>query len=413
MANLTNNFTLSWPTTKVTTTLSGSTLSIGVSHREFVNSRNGGSNVRWKEKIRRGENATTDFDGTLQTITDDKSGSFMLRDTWSTTGQLMQQIVASGQPPTPETGGTQTSAPTADNLALRLILKAIRDQRSSFQGGVFLGELRETLTMLASPAKALRNGLNSYLSTAVKRARKGKLKTKQRILAETWLEYSFGWSPLLNDIKEASQAYLKHTERILTNRLTRVGKENSHTKLQTNAPGSNFHQVPIRITRESMTETMVIYRCGLRIAGQGASPEISVLERAGLTFRDFIPTVWELIPGSFLVDYFTNIGEMINAGATFTGDVIWVNKTIRSTNVFRRICVPDESASFDDGVTRRVISGTPSTYETRHKTVIRRVPLLTYPSFQVGIPGKPVQWMNLAALTVGARKASASLNPRF
>lgn len=42
---------------------------------------------------------------------------------------------------------------------------------------------------------------------------------------------------------------------------------------------------------------------------------------------NFIPTIWEVIPWSWLIDYFLNVQQIIEAGVTATGNV---QETIRS-----------------------------------------------------------------------------------
>jgi len=409
MPTTTRSQTISFINLVTTTNVNGSSVSMSSHKTTFESTKSGGGQARWRELIQRGENATTAFTGTVSSLGETKSGSFKLVEVWSATGALQQEIVAVGVPPNIELGGTQSNAPTADNLALKYLYRAIGDQRTSFQGGVFLGEMRESLRMIMSPAKALRQGFNDYLSTAKKRGRTGSRKSKTKMLAETWLEYSFGWVPLASDIVGAAEAYVKHKEKILTNRITRLGNEESTTFHQVNAPGSNFGGVPTVVDKVSTTKTSVMYRVGIRYAGSGASPSISTLERFGLVTSQFVPTLWELLPYSFLVDYFTNIGDIIAAGATNTSDVIWVNKTIRSVNSLRQYIRPDVQASFDNGVTRRTISGTPGSYDTSKKTVIRSIPVLGFPSFSVSIPGRPTQWLNMAALAAGARNVSRSL----
>ena len=47
----------------------------------------------------------------------------------------------------------------------------------------------------------------------------------------------------------------------------------------------------------------------------------------GSSTRDFLPTVWELIPYSFVVDYFTNIGNMIDSLSIIESDIGWKDYT--------------------------------------------------------------------------------------
>jgi len=375
-----------------------------------VRTRTGYSNPKYQSQISAGENATTLLTGVFQSIEKLENGDFILHDFWASDGSLMQRIHATGfKPGFVEYGSASTSSTTADNMALKYLYRAIGDRRTSFQGGIFLAELGESLRMITSPAKALREGLNSYFRDVRKYAR-GSKKAKRKVLADTWLEYSFGWAPLVGDIKQGVDAYIKHKEKVLTNRLTRRGSESSVEFLNVDQPGSNFAGVPTRYSRSVARTVSVQYIVGLRFAGDGKSPDVGVFERAGLTLSQFVPTLWEVCPWSFLADYFTNIGDIINAGATNTSDVIWACKTVRSESIFTGSESPDSSVSFNNGSTARIVTGSPCTFVSKHVVVTRSIPVLSLPRFEVSVPGNPTQWINMAALGASARKLSRSLN---
>lgn len=101
------------------------------------------------------------------------------------------------------------------NRTLVGFLSNCRNAQTTFQGGVFVGEIRETLHQIIRPAKSIRKLINSYYTDAKHRTRKmrsGRRYTPIRItdankvLSDTWLEYSFGLSPLLQDVREGAQA---------------------------------------------------------------------------------------------------------------------------------------------------------------------------------------------------------------
>jgi len=51
-------------------------------------------------------------------------------------------------------------ATIASNHASRVALRKLREERTAFQGGIFLGELRESVKMILEPAKTLRKGVS-------------------------------------------------------------------------------------------------------------------------------------------------------------------------------------------------------------------------------------------------------------
>lgn len=72
-------------------------------------------------------------------------------------------------------------------------------------------------------------------------------------------------------------------------------------------------------------ESVVVYRGMVRIA-QDTIQEVH--RNLGLDLSSFAPTVWEVIPYSFVADYFTNIGDMIDAASFPRSTLSWVAKTI-------------------------------------------------------------------------------------
>jgi hypothetical protein len=106
------------------------------------------------------------------------------------------------------------------------------------------------------------------------------------------------------------------------------------------------------------------------------------LETFGLLPKNFLPTAWELIPYSFLVDYFTNISTIIDAWSFINGNLAWAYKTerseIRTHNKFAGLSVdsPGKIASFNVGDTVWV-----------ERTVQRRNLSSLIPNFGFRLPG--------------------------
>ena len=87
-----------------------------------------------------------------------------------------------------------------------------------------------------------------------------------------------------------------------------------------------------RVVTES--EVTVIFRAGLQFAVD--SPAFGTAERLrgllGFKLEDFVPTMWNLLPYSFLVDYFVDVGGILNAITTDISAVRWVSETQLRTN---------------------------------------------------------------------------------
>lgn len=127
----------------------------------------------------------------------------------------------------------------------------------------------------------------------------------------------------------------------------------------------------------------------------------------GFRLDEFVPTLWELIPFSFLADYFINIGAVIDAYSLNTSNVRWLAMGEFSSNNLENEVIPtflpaagwtyhENSIQLGKPTTKRVI-------------VKSRKPISTadlMPSLRFKIPGSSTQWLNIAALSAQLSQTS-------
>jgi hypothetical protein len=287
-------------------------------------------------------------------------------------------------------------------------LKAQQD----LNGLVALGELGQTLKMIHRSARSIRNGLTSYLTDVDKSVRRNKNRKnrKDRIMTEAsdlWLEYSFGWKPLYADIDDGCKALAntlyavrdrKFVSAIAEDRVITAG-----TPLNYIISGNVINYL-LRERRR--------YYVSVRYYGLVGAPQKDVFSysRSGLTSSEFIPTIWELIPYSFLVDYFSNVGEIIQAFSHGSYNCLWVN---------RGICTISESYWEDVAADLIVVPpyvdsvqywspGTRSSYSKRNVSRAQYSGT-RIPSLEFQVPGMSTKWINMSALLFTSRKVSASI----
>jgi len=235
--------------------------------------------------------------------------------------------------------GTADSA--ALNRARSAFVSEVYSLRGGFQSGIFAGELRETVNLIRHPFKALRDGLSDYHRDLTKgRSRAGKtVRKRTSFLRKTWLEYQFGLSPLIADIKNGYDA-LQKLNNPSNNPIIRIRKRASGHNVIWDTGGGNYGWAGGSIgfgCRRSYTDDTDAYAYGAyyRQTLEGTS---SLADVAGGGFFNFLPTVWELIPYSFLVDYFAPVGAMIEAMSVATlrplylGESTVVRRTVRCTD---------------------------------------------------------------------------------
>lgn len=201
-----------------------------------------------------------------------------------------------------------------DNDELKLLSKlASKIKGHSFNGGVFIAEGREALTTVTNSSRsffALLNGVLKRDPGAVLRAlgnivghtRTKKIRVPAKLttssISSTWLALQYAWKPLLSDIFEAMKAFEKLYCR------DSVQFRASHAKTgvyEASASPSNWdlmmgyrHKVTYRYTLKELPSEVAML--GL------LDPEV---------------VAWELVPFSFVIDWFIPIGTYLEDRAFF------------------------------------------------------------------------------------------------
>jgi hypothetical protein len=263
------------------------------------------------------------------------------------------------------------------NRAAVKFRNSIREAQVRVSGPTFLGEMRETLRMLRKPAAGLQNLLEHYLNDVTRAQKKHRGRPKPSAprpknadgtakgsknpyrgndpvdpktgkpywygdLSALWLEYSFGWVPFLKDIDDALQAYWDKLEEERVVRISEGGKDfysyNDAQWLYT-WPGISS---AARVRVHGLHRQTSIVRYKGAVKAQAVTTYKDRAARWGFTPSEFVPTAWELLPWSFLVDYFVNIGEVLEAAVTDTSNVMFVNRSIvhKNEHVYTQIGDP-------------------------------------------------------------------------
>jgi hypothetical protein len=313
-----------------------------------------------------------------------------------------------------------------DNKALIKLVRKCRDKQRSLQGGVVLGELRETLNLILHPAKALRKSIPKYLNTLRKRTSGRRLGGKlpgaggerarrrraNNVIQDTWLEWSFGAVPLISDVKAGAEALAKLNYRLYpprelvtaTSRVTASARRNTTGAVNLGTNQSYSGQCQEKLDGSITYRAMVLVEVP---TWPGA------MQTLGFTPSDFLPTVWELIPYSFLVDYFSNIGSIIDAASFTRSQIAWVNKSTRALTVaefgVRQVVIPGDTATFHYSQTvtsDKVIVHRKSVFRASYNSTL-------VPSLELQVPGMGMKWLNMAALGLRSKETSSLINNRI
>jgi hypothetical protein len=354
----------------------------------------------WRAKVKSGLNATTPMAGTEINIISTPSTYHYKGSTvaGSTNPAYQHEYVGtySFEYQLPPSISVNSIDATVQNKAATKWNAKVFDTFTAFQGGVFLVELQQTLRLIMNPASSLRRLLMDYLRALKKRSFKGMKKHQiDKILAELWLEFVFGVKPLLSDIQDAS-SLLKSSEERLKLEIVRVRA----------SVGPEY----IPLSRHSAQDGTYGCAAWSFVQSRGAaaqyvgavasrcSPYTVILDSAGFSPRNFVPTVYECIPLSFILDYFTNIGTILESWSNQQLRFAWGSLTTKKFQTlvldsFRAI--PPALAEF------KVKSHSFGTYYAERKSVNRSsITSAPFPDLAYKIPGIDTKWLNLAALVV-------------
>jgi hypothetical protein len=310
-------------------------------------------------------------------------------------------IVPAGRPGIP-------SFSTAENLAKSRFWKKAKSQQTAFNGLTALGELAETLRMLRNPAQGLRRGLDDYLGALKKRTRRAKRSSLPGIVSNTWLEHVFGWQPLINDVRDAGEA-LNRRSSDLAGIYTRISGTATDQAAAFGAPSNDGFMFGLNYVGKTLTRHFISVRFYGQWKNECESPVEANTNLFGVNWRDIVPSAWELIPYSFLADYFSNIGDVLSAWSVRKSNIAWVSRTVnvRSISTPHNIIIDYSQFPAAVGLFLGFISKEVDFGDSRctRRYIHRKTESPGLPDLRLEMPGFGTKWINISALLL-ARNAT-------
>lgn len=256
--------------------------------------------------------------------------------------------------------------------------------------------------MLHNPVKSFYHKTWEFAGKVGKLRNVSKQKRRHVVdtIADAWLAYGFGVKPLISDANDATAALNK-----LKNEMGGTGQDSTmvsgygDNKSLTKSAGLPLTTVAGDSDLNNKYDSWLIehrtvrYRCALKAHLEDLT---TVGKQFGVDVFDVIPAVWEAIPWSFFIDYFANVGEMLDSCRLASAEVAWCNRTVRNSsaltlNGVRHVPTPSLPTCS--------ISGNPRFYALA-RYVNRTPSSIPYPSFGFKVPGlDSTKWLNIAALT--------------
>lgn len=286
----------------------------------------------------------------------------------------------------------------ADNQARMRFYSNLASVNNAFKGMVFTGELKESLRMIRNPAQSLRKGISDYLDRLKKDGPRKSRRDRPKFVRDTWLEYSFGWKPLISDLENATVAFLKSKwTRPIFKMVRGSGSQGTQPKQDpVSYVSAGVSGIYLRFNKEHSSRADVRYYGIVRSTGTGPSS----FGYYGFSPSEFVPTLYELIPYSFLVDYFTNLGDIVSSWSYRNIGCEWAargTKVYNLSEIRNAAIVLEGNPSIRFRYNRGDPGKSSAEYSTKVRTNSVTVPL---PTFQWEVPGmQSTKWVNIAALT--------------
>lgn len=383
----------------------------------YQNTRTGENLPKWRSIIKSGGNATTPMSGTR------------LRQLEATPfAAASEKLPVVGDPATYKevyrgfTAATitfpghiaGTSLTSADNQALSRAYAKLAAQQAQFQGIVFLGELNETIKMLRNPFKGVvdivdgyLDGLSKHKNRTPKRGRRAKT-AKQKInslvdvAASSWLEVAFGIKPLISDVKDLTKAITTQLYGVKSATISGYGDSDAGRDGTLTESMGNYTKVVSNYRDRSVQSVRYKARIDATKSADYGSIE-GVQSALGFNLESFVPSIYNLIPWSFLLDYVTNVGNIIEAGCSSQVGMKFVVRTQRLETVRVGNNVP--SHTFPLGG-RFQGSYSPGSFVLSRSSVTRSSSSkLGMPTLEFSLPGSDSKYLNILALLFAKERA--------
>lgn len=248
---------------------------------------------------------------------------------------------------------------------------------SDIQGLAMLGEIRQTLNLLGDPVRAFSKFFfeKAWADADWKKARgkRAKDRAAAKLLSNLWLQYQYGFRPILMDI-EAIVAELQN-QTFNPRRTARATKTHNVSSV---TPMTPWLRGAIETDISYRTQSSYVVRAGILYEAR-----VSPVKQFGLHWTSLPAAAWELTPWSFVVDWFLNVGDFLQA---------YVNSTV-GVNVLAAWTSDDEqhTVTRTSGAARLVVAGwstvkSPYGSETASYRNRTRIPSVESPSLTFESP---------------------------
>ena len=376
----------------------------------------GADNPRWRESIRTGVDAGSPY--YLKKVTCDPGSPISVRFLRFRGSMPYLKVKCTGGH---LRGWFSTKTVTSDvdpgilatlkGAAIAKFYSKVSETITPVKGLVVMGELRETLRLLAG---LILDGLKVMMTLrrqltdlwVALRARLHQLRTKgeksaamERALkdaSDRYLQFTFGIEPILADIESIKKVL---NERGIRREVIRVSvKDAPYSETQREyrmGYSSGYAHTSLKKRSKLVSRVVGV----VEFERPGLSLSNVSLSELGISLREVVPALWELTPFSFLVDYFINVSHVLNTMMYADTRLVyaWVSTKSVSSCEFKITSIRPEP-QYPWVVDHSDLGTVPFKHETIYFKREKVTPLDA--TVRLSIPPLGRKWLNMIALLV-------------
>lgn len=186
--------------------------------------------------------------------------------------------------------------PAFDSAVYNRALSSMYDKLRASEANlaVSLGEAGETGRMLRKALDSI-----TQVVTWARRAKRQAIQNPSKTISEIWLSYKYGWLPLYNDVYAYLNWASRHFDEMTFEGYSRRREDYAvaGTSTTTSSP-----QVPCKWSQKGVIEQ----KC--RVSVTCAVSDTLAFDRSRITSLNPLSVAWELVPLSFVADWFIDVG---------------------------------------------------------------------------------------------------------
>lgn len=249
----------------------------------------------------------------------------------------------------------------SNSIAKLAFLRKMRELNRPWTSLTFLGELRETIGMIRHPLRGILKTTRSYRARVRRLAkvrehlirRYGHLPVERRrqalmlsrldqMMTQSYLQWTYGVAPLIEDLTNmfAAAKALCDNEGSVTRIVVTSPKINGKASGGSYLERVNNSRAVFMKTVQEIPLISTRYIGAVRSDMNPPGSLDRLLNVTGANLREFVPTFYELLPFSFLVDYFTSVGDVVNGAFTAQRNLIYACSIAKMKSSRLQLTVP-------------------------------------------------------------------------